>query len=199
MTDPRFAHERYKLRRSVFVVFGGEFKISDGTGVPVLYSLQKAFKLKEDIRIYGDETATAEVLTIRARSIVDFSAAYDVVDATTGEHVGIIKRRGWKSMVRDAWVIHDADDRPVATAIEDAVWRAVLRRIVGIFSYLPALLPQRYHVDVDGQTVATMHQNFNPFVYKLNIDFSLDTGRVLDRRLGLALAVLLAAIEGKQG
>jgi len=102
-------------------------------------------------------------------------------------------------MVRDAWTVYDAQDRPVASAIEDSTWRAVLRRIVGMFSYLPALLPQRYHVDANGQTVATMHQNFNPFVYKLDIDFSFDAGHVLDRRLGLALAVLLAAIEGKQG
>lgn len=41
-------------------------------------------------------------------------------------------------------------------------------------------------------------QNFNPFVTKLSLDFSTDTERRLDRRLGLAAAVLLCAIEGKE-
>jgi hypothetical protein len=42
-------------------------------------------------------------------------------------------------------------------------------------------------------------RNFNPFVSKVNLDYSMDTQGLLDRRLGIAAAVLLLAIEGKQG
>ena len=48
------------------------------------------------------------------------------------------------------------------------------------------------------QTVATYQQNFNPFVQKIAIDFTHDTGGKLDPRLGLAASVLLCAIEGRQ-
>ena len=41
-------------------------------------------------------------------------------------------------------------------------------------------------------------QNFNPFVLKIKLDYSMDRNRLLDRRLGIAGAVLLCAIEGRQ-
>jgi hypothetical protein len=47
--------------------------------------------------------------------------------------------------------------------------------------------------------VAAFTQRFNLFRYEVDLDFSTDLSHVLDRRLGLAAAVLLATIEGKQG
>jgi len=32
----------------------------------------------------------------------------------------------------------------------------------------------------------------------LNLDFSMDISRMMDRRLGIAAGILLAAVEGKQ-
>jgi hypothetical protein len=46
--------------------------------------------------------------------------------------------------------------------------------------------------------VADLRQNFNPFSYQLNVDFSMDVNKLLDRRLGLAAGILLAAVEGRQ-
>jgi hypothetical protein len=51
----------------------------------LLFSEQKMFKLREDIRVYSDEAKTQEVLAIKARQIMDFSAAYDVVESATGQ------------------------------------------------------------------------------------------------------------------
>jgi len=45
----------------------------------------KKFKLKEDIRVYADENKNNEVLSLQARSIIDFSAAYDVYNTATHE------------------------------------------------------------------------------------------------------------------
>lgn len=49
-----------------------------------------------------------------------------------------------------------------------------------------------------GKQVCIFKQNFNPFVMKINLDYSLDGEGLLDRRLGIAAAILLCAIEGKQ-
>jgi hypothetical protein len=46
--------------------------------------------------------------------------------------------------------------------------------------------------------VLTFQQNFNPFLAKIDLDFSSDVNGLLDRRLGIAAAILLCAIEGKQ-
>jgi len=74
--------------------------------------------------------------------------------------------------------------------------KALVRRVVEAAAFL---LPQAYHATWDGQPVATFKQNFNPFIQKIVIDFSDDTDNLLDPRLGLAAAVLLCAVEGKQG
>ena len=194
--DPRFSHSQYLVRRKVFKLFGAAFHIYDPAGNVVLYSKQKAFKLREDIRLYTGEDMQTEILAIRTQSIIDFSAAYEVVESATGQRLGGFKRKGLKSMLRDEWVVSDAAGREVGIIQEDNAAVALIRRFVDAASLV---LPQKYHVEIGGTTVCTFKQNFNPFVAKTTIDFSLDPGGRLDRRLGLAGASLLAAIEGKQG
>ena len=194
-TAERFTHAQYVVRKKVFKLLGAAFHVYDTAGSVVLYSKQKAFKLREDIRLYTDPDMTTELLTIKARQILDFSAAYDVVDLPTGRKIGAFKRKGWTSLVRDAWVIMDADDREAGRINEDSVLAALFRRM---FDGNSILLPQAFHAELGGETVATFRQNHNPFVRKLTVDFSPDVHNRFDRRLGLAAAVLLAAIEGRQ-
>jgi uncharacterized protein YxjI len=191
----RFGHDRYTIRRKVFKLLGAAFHVYDAQQNLVLYSKQKAFKLKEDIRLYSDESMGTELISIAARSIIDFSAAYDVIDSQARQKVGALKRKGFSSMLRDEWVIMDARDNPIGTLREDSMTAALVRRFVEAAAFF---FPQKFHAEVGGQTVCTFQQNFNPFVRKLEIDFSQDANCVLDRRLGIAAAVLLAAIEGKE-
>lgn len=194
-TDPRFAHTQYLVRRKVFKLFGAAFHIYDPAGNVVLYSKQKAFKLREDIRLYTGEDMQTEVLAIRTQSIIDFSAAYAVVDSASGQTLGGFKRKGLKSMLRDEWLVFDGEGREVGLVQEDNATVALIRRFVDAASLF---LPQKYHLDLGGTTACTFKQNFNPFVFKMTVDFSPDPGGRLDRRLGLAAAALISAIEGKQ-
>jgi uncharacterized protein YxjI len=86
--DNRFTHRSYLVRRKLIKLVGAAFYVDDPSGHVVMYANQKGFKLKEDIRLYTGEDMTKELITIRARSILDISATYDVTDATTGEKVG---------------------------------------------------------------------------------------------------------------
>jgi hypothetical protein len=187
-----YRHPTYLVRRKILKLAGADFHIFDPAGRVVLFSRMKAFSLREDIRLYTGEDMAQELLAIRARQILDFSAAYDVVDTTTQSKVGSLKRKGWSSIVRDEWILMDAADREIGRLREDSVALALVRR------FLTNLVPQRYSVEVDGALVANFRQNFNPFVIKLNLDFMPDTANRLDRRLGLAAAILLCAVEGKQ-
>ncbi|MGH8458487.1 MAG: hypothetical protein ACRESV_03975, partial [Nevskiales bacterium] len=154
---------------------------------------QKLFKLKEDIRLYTDESMKQELLTIKARSIIDISAAYDVVDARDQTKVGTLKRKGLKSILQDEWTILDAAEKDIGRIHEDSMALALLRR------FLTNLIPQSYVFEIGGQPVGTAKQHFNPFVLKMDVDMRKDTARKLDRRLAAAAVVLLLAIEGKQG
>lgn len=190
--DPRFEHDTYMIRRKVFKIFGGEFRVFDPAGTLILFSKQKAFKLREDIRVYADETLRSELLYIQARKIIDFRSAYDVVDSPTGEKIGGLKRKGLKSIVQDHWILMDAHDGEIGFVEEEGIVLSLLRRFIN-------LIPQRFNVVAGDRIVGTFRQNFNPFVLKITADFSNDQGRMLDRRLGLAAGVLLSAIEGRQG
>jgi hypothetical protein len=70
---------------------------------------------------------------------------------------------------------------------------ALLRRFL-----LGSWLPQNYDLTLGETRVVDLRQNFNLFRYELNLDFSMDPTQRLDRRLGIAAGILLAAIEGKQ-
>ena len=83
-----FSHDSYVFRRKVFRFFGGEFSIYDGNENLVMYSEQKSFKLKEDIRVYTEKAMTNEVLKIKARQRLDFGATYDVVDPSSNQPIG---------------------------------------------------------------------------------------------------------------
>ncbi len=188
-----FEQTVYTVRKQVFKIFGGAFHIYDPDGNVAFYSKQKAFKLKEDIRVYTGEDMQTEVLTIQARQRIDFSAAYDVFDPVANETVGALRRRGFKSMLRDEWLFLDTSEREIGKIKEDSTTLALIRRV------LTNIIPQTYHGSVDDQHVCTFKQHFNPFVMKVDLDFSPDLNKLLDRRLGIAAAVLLCAVEGRQG
>ncbi len=189
--NPIFQNNQYLLKRQVFAL-AGKFRVFDTSGRLLLFSEQKMFKLREDIRVYADETKTQEVLAIKARQIMDFSAAYDVIDSASGQKVGTLRRKGLASIVRDEWEVLDVNDNVLGKLFEDSMGLALVRRL------LTNLVPQNYDMTFGETRVGDYKQNFNPFTYELNLDFSMDTAGQLDRRLGIAAGILLAAVEGRQ-
>jgi hypothetical protein len=97
-----------------------------------------------------------------------------------------------KSMLKDEWAIMDTMDNDIGLIEEDSWLLALLRR------FLTNLIPQSFHGTVSGTEVFKFKHHFNPFVVKIGLDFTPDWNKTLDRRIGLADAILLASIEGRQ-
>lgn len=191
-SDSRLNADTFVAKRDVFAI-GGAFRIMDAEGNIIFYSRQKLFKLKEDIRIFDSKGMEREVLNIKARHIIDFSAAYDVLDSSTQEKVGVLRRRGFSSMFRDHWEILDKNDLPFASIREDSSFLAFIRR------WLLNIIPQTYIVEsINGQQLGIIKQRFNPFIHNFDVDFSASQDEVFDRRLCVASVILLLAIEGRQ-
>jgi uncharacterized protein YxjI len=190
-----YQHEQFQAQRQVFRLLGAAFRIKTLDGRLLAYSHQKAFKLREDIRVYADESQGVELLHIQADRIVDFSAAYKVFDSATGEHIGSLRRKGWASLFRDSWELLDAEGRLRGRVVEDNRWKALLRRTSDLVSIF---LPQTFLIEVEGETVATMRQNFLGFPPRYTIDLSPDHMGKLPRPFAVAIVVLLLAIEGRQ-
>jgi uncharacterized protein YxjI len=190
--NPIFQFPTYLLKRQA-IALTGKFRFYDPAGRLIMFSEQKMFRLREDIRVYDSEDKSREVLSVKARQIMDFSASYDVVDTELNQKVGVLRRKGLRSILRDEWEVLDANDQPIGQLFEDSVGMALLRRLL-----LGSWLPQNYDMTVGETRVADLKQNFNLFRYELNLDFSMDTTNRLDRRVGIAAGILLAAVEGKQ-
>ena len=180
----------YLIRRRFWTLFGAKFDIYDAAGRQIGFSKQKAFKLKEDIRVFTDESATEPFLLIQARNIIDFSAAYDVFDRA-GVRLGTWKRKGWKSLMRDTWVVEDGEGREVATLQEDSVFMALVRR------FICNLFPQKFNLlSAEGQHYARYERCFNPFIQKQRT--TIYAGSPIPPMLVLGGALLLSAIEDHQ-
>jgi hypothetical protein len=190
--DSAFQYNNYVLKKQV-IALTGTLRIYNPQDQLVLFIQQKIFKLKEDIRVYADELKSRELLTIKARQIIDFSAYYDVVDSQYLTKIGGFRRKGFRSLVQDEWEVFDSQENLIGVLKEDSLRDALLRRLL-----LGTLIPQNYGLNVGAEKIADYSQRFQIFRYVLDINFQMDTGNILDRRLGIAAAILLAIIEGRQ-
>ena len=59
-----FTDDYYLIRRKILKLLGGAFHIYNAQQQVVGYSELKAFKLKEDIRLYTDETMSQEISAV---------------------------------------------------------------------------------------------------------------------------------------
>jgi len=183
--------QSYTIRRKVLKLFGAGFHVFDANEKVVAYSNQKAFKLREDIRVYTDESMTTQLLLIKAQKIIDFSSAYGVLDPQESQTVGVARRKGWRSILRDSWELLDQNGATVGKLTEDSMVMALARR------FLSNLIPQKFILKTpEGRQQALFRVHFNPFIYKLSV--AVEPGCLIDRRLVFATAVLIAAIEGRQ-
>ena len=183
-----FTMDRYYIQTKFLRIFGGAFWFKDAADNVVAYSKQKRFKLKEDIFLYTDESCTEALVRVKARSIIDVWSTYDIFDAKTGECIGAVKRKGFRSLLKDTWILLDTQGNERGQLVEDSI--AILRRFV-------PFIPARFHFNIPGQPEITLHQRFNPIIKKT--DVFIPPEHSLDRRVVAAVALLNSAIEGRQG
>lgn len=188
--------ERYTIRRKFFKLFGAGFTVYDEAGSPLAYTHQKAFRLRENITLYTDESRSDAMLTIRTDSVLDFSGSYDVA-TPEGRVVGTLRRKGMKSsFVRDEWIVYTGEGREHALIRERGGFAPFARRWI---DSIAVFLPQTFDVTRvgDGVQIATFRQHFNPVIYKMGVAINADDAH-LDDLVLLAAGSLIAAIEGRQ-
>jgi hypothetical protein len=187
----RFTSDTYTIHRKFFMLVGGKYYVYNSEGKLIFFSQKKPWKLKEEIRVYLDESMTQELLLIQARSIVDFSTLYDIIDSHTKEKIGILKRKGWESLVQDSWEYLDANEHLLATLEEDSILFSFLRRFV------TSWIPQVYYAKEKkkDETLAIYKQMFHPFFLKFRVTILSPAFKKIDPRLLLAAGILLIGIE----
>jgi hypothetical protein len=204
--DPN-QHDRFVLRQRIRPVIN-QYEISlpgaDGEpGEPVCFVEQARFKFKEDIRFYADDTKQTELMRLKARQRFDPRARYDITDDRGGK-IGEIQKVFGESLLRSTYRLYDAGGSEVAVARERSMFVALLRRAVGFIPYVGDYadwLPIPYHFDFvrDGEVLGSHERRTGLFKFRdvYDIDMSGDPERTVDRRLVLANAVGMDALQAR--
>jgi uncharacterized protein YxjI len=199
MIDPN-QHDTFVLRQRIKLVINQyEFALPEAETDSFCFVEQARFKFKEDIRFFADDSKTTELLRIKARQRFDPRATYDITGAD-GTKIGEIKKVFGASLLRSTYEISS----PTITvrAQEQNLLVALFRRLVGFIPYVGDYadwLPIPYNFEFldDGEVIGINKRRFGKLRDIYDIDFSADSGRRFDRRLVLAAAVGMDALQAR--
>ena len=205
MLDPN-AHDRFVLRQRIKLVINQyEFSVAgpDGSeGEPFCFVEQARFKFKEDIRFFADASKEQELMRILARQRFDPRARYDVTDDTGGK-IGEIQKEFGASLLRSTFTLYDGAGARVALVRERSVPVALGRRAVQLIPYVDSVadwLPIPYDFEFlseDETVLGILRRRRGKLRDVYDLDLSADTGHRIDRRLALATAVGMDALQAR--
>ena len=181
---------QYLIREKFLKFFGNEFHIMDEHDQLYGFCEQKKFKIKEDIRLYDDESKNNEWLIIKQRNLVDAWGGFDIFDPIENQHLGTVRRKIWKSLLRTKWQVLDSDENDIGMLLEDSLAQAIARRV------LLGILPKKYTLHTMGnEKPITMRQKFNPIIKKLIVNIPPENN--FNRKFIAGLAIVISALDGR--
>ncbi len=186
--DSRFLQDKFFMSQKHFSI-GEKYNLFDEQGNMLFFVEREKFKMRANIHIYESEAKTRELLLIEDKSIMDWNATMDVKDPASGQIIGSFKRDGIASIIRRTWKILDSTGNILGSAAEDSLFKALFRRFLG-------LLKTDFVVEINGSEVGRFSRKIS-FGDKYVFDLSGDPEKKFDRRLAVALAVLLDSAEGR--
>jgi hypothetical protein len=201
MTDERFAHDAFfvdQLIRPIVNLYRISTLGADGSsaGQPLAFVRQKKLAIKEDIRFFADESEAEELFRIKARAVFDVRGRYDVT-TPEGERVGLLEKVFGISLLRSTWRIYDNNEQQVALAQEKSMAIAILRRAIDLVPYgelVPIVF--QFTILMDVREVGELRRPIglrDRYILKLGGD----PDRRIDRRVAVALAIALDALQSR--
>jgi uncharacterized protein YxjI len=178
-----------------------QISATDATGKLVFFVKQKAFKLKEDVTVFGDEAQTQLLFHIKAEKIIDINARFNFTDAE-GKSIGAVKRQGMKSLWKTHFDIYDGD-KVLLTIHEENPWIKVLDGLLGEvpilglltgYFFQPAYLVKRG----DGSVLLRLKKQPAFFEGRFSVEKVVEfaPGEEARALLGLIMMVLLERQRG---
>jgi hypothetical protein len=199
--DPRVDQDRMIVRqliRPMVNVYEVSEAGPDGKtqGRVVAYAKQKRMRLKEEIRFFTDDTQSELLFTLKARKVIEIGGHYDVI-APDGTVVGTVRKMAKKSLLRSTYELLGPDGQPFAWVQEESQGLALFRRLKDLIPY-GELIPVAYHFTFHiGEAVVGRYSRILGLRDKYLLDLTPDTERKVDRRVAIALAIALDALQAR--
>ncbi len=131
---------RFKL-----IALASQATITDSSGRTVLCIRQKMFKFREHVQVWADASQSTLLAEIKANKVLDWSARYFSTDAT-GQPIGSVGRRGWRSIFRAHYeAFNPGDDSPDFSIREENPWAKVMDSLLGQVPILGLLTGFFFH------------------------------------------------------
>lgn len=176
----------YTIKRKFWSFFERIFRVWTADGQLFMYIEHPIFRLREEFMVYGDEGKTRPLLRVKSRQVVAINYCYEISDATTGEIFGLVQKRGWRSIVRDRFLLLDPAGNEIGYAEEQG--HSLLRRFI-------PLLRSHHRIFAGGKPVAEVHQVFRFFTKEFTVDLQPSQ---LDPKFILAVALLALIAEARR-
>ncbi|MBC8099640.1 MAG: hypothetical protein H7Y11_09370 [Armatimonadetes bacterium] len=135
------AHYQYPLDlRFRLIALAPRIIVTDSSGQEVAFVHQNLWKLKEDVRIYTDQSKAREIFRIKADRILDIRTKYYFTQSDTERPLGYVQPRALRSIWRANYQVFDTSGAVTHFVREDNPWIKVGDAlfselpVVGIFS-----------------------------------------------------------------
>ena len=165
-------------------------------GPLVAYVRQKRLAFKEQITVFADENENQLLFQIKARRMIEIGGSYDVT-AADGSPIGVLEKQFKRSLVRSTWSVKDPSGAEVMWAQETSAAIAILRRVKEVFPYADMIpLPYGFSFTRNSVEIGTFRRVMS-LRDQYVMDLSADVEKAIDRRLAIALAIALDALQGR--
>jgi hypothetical protein len=144
------------------------------------------------VTVYRDDSRRETLLRVlQDQRLAVLVRTYTVVTAS-GEPLARLSKSYLHNVLRKRWEVEIPPGHLVALAVEDSVVLSLLRRVLGT---LLGLLRTNFLITaVDGTVLGELNRKLTIFD-RYVLDLKADPGRQLDRRVALALGVMLDSGE----
>jgi len=169
--------------QSLYLLAGSLF------AVVVVIMVYVQLELKRHVEFYGDESKRTTLLrVIQDKKFELFTATFTVTDAG-GNKVGSFRKNYLHDIFRKRWECRDRHGMLLFIAREDSIIKSILRRLLG--PMLGLLRLNFIFCDPrNGDTFGIFNRSFT-ILDRYVLDMSQDSGNRIDRRLALAMGVML--------
>lgn len=179
------------------IAFNPQVKVTDAGGQVALYVKQKALALREDVKIFADEGQSQQLYQMKANKIIDFSAQYNIT-RPDGSAVGVVKRKGMRSIWKATYNILDATGAEVGLIHEENPWLKVLDSFVSEIPFVGMFINPAYLVELRGQTVLYLKKQPAVFEGKFTLE---KRGEFSQAEEGLLMSsiIMMLMLERQRG
>lgn len=203
---PRLDADHYDIAQRYRLMIN-EYDVSaSGGSSPVrgAFVRQKRLALRERIELWVDPTQTQLLCVVQARKVMEVAGTYDVLDPL-GRRIGTLRKRAARSIVRSTWEIDDDSASVVARVTEASLAVALLRRVQDFAEFVPVVgwalglvpVPIAFTFHAPSGELLGRHRRIWGLRDRYELRIDGDPDQRLDRRLAVAMAICVDALQGR--